>query len=69
MQFHVGTSGYSYPKWKGRFYPEKLPQKEMLRYYAQKLPAVEINNTFFKLPDDSVGRLRCQHEEWARPRR
>ena len=43
MRFHVGTSGYSYKEWKGSFYPEKLPQKEMLSYYAQRFSTVEIN--------------------------
>src|SRR5438876_11658484 len=53
MQFFVGTSGYSYPKWKGSFYPEKLPQKEMLGYYAERFAAVEINNSFYKMPTES----------------
>lgn len=50
MQFRIGTSGYSYPKWKGSFYPEKLPQKEMLSYYAERFTTVEINGTFYKMP-------------------
>jgi uncharacterized protein YecE (DUF72 family) len=50
MQFFVGTSGYSYPKWKGSFYPENLPHKEMLGYYAERFAAVEINNSFYKMP-------------------
>ena len=45
MNLHVGTSGYSYKEWKGNFYPEDLPAKEMLAYYSRRLPAVEINNT------------------------
>jgi len=53
MQFFVGTSGYSYPKWKGSFYPEKLPQTEMLSYYAERFRAVEINNTFYKMPSEN----------------
>jgi uncharacterized protein YecE (DUF72 family) len=53
MQFFVGTSGYSYPKWKGSFYPAKLPQAEMLRYYAERFDAVEMNNTFYKMPSES----------------
>jgi uncharacterized protein YecE (DUF72 family) len=53
MQFFVGTSGYSYPKWKGSFYPEKLPQKQMLGYYAERFPTVEINNTFYKMPSEA----------------
>ena len=54
MKLHVGTSGYSYKEWKGNFYPEKLQAKEMLSYYASRLPAVEINNTFYRLPQRSV---------------
>jgi uncharacterized protein YecE (DUF72 family) len=54
MQFFVGTSGYSYKEWKGTFYPEKLPQKEMLSYYAQRFSTVEINNTFYRMPRASV---------------
>src|SRR5688572_9134963 len=53
MRFFVGTSGYSYPKWKGSFYPDKLPQKEMLSYYAQRFAAVEINNSFYRMPGES----------------
>ncbi len=53
MQFFVGTSGYSYPKWKGSFYPEKLPQKEMLSNYAERFAAVEINNSFYRMPSES----------------
>jgi uncharacterized protein YecE (DUF72 family) len=59
MQFIVGTSGYSYKEWKGIFYPEKLPQKDMLSYYARQFSTVEINNTFYRLPDASVV------ESWA----
>ena len=54
MQLHVGTSGYSYKEWKGSFYPEKLPAREMLAYYGERLSAVEINNTFYRLPKASV---------------
>lgn len=54
MKLHVGTSGYSYKEWKGSFYPEDLPAKEMLHYYASRLPAVEINNTFYRLPQRSM---------------
>jgi uncharacterized protein YecE (DUF72 family) len=50
----AGTSGYSYPAWKGSFYPEDIPSGEMLRHYATKLPAVEINNTFYRLPTPSL---------------
>jgi len=54
MNLHVGTSGYSYKEWKGSFYPEDLPAKEMLSYYSRRLPAVEINNTFYRLPQASM---------------
>jgi uncharacterized protein YecE (DUF72 family) len=54
MDLFVGTSGFSYKEWKGSFYPEKIPAKEMLGYYASRLPAVEINNTFYRLPQKSM---------------
>lgn len=54
MRILAGTSGYSYPAWKGSFYPEDIPSSEMLRHYATKLPAVEINNTFYRLPTPSL---------------
>jgi uncharacterized protein YecE (DUF72 family) len=54
MNLHVGTSGYSYKEWKGIFYPENLPAREMLAYYSRQLPAVEINNTFYRLPQASM---------------
>jgi uncharacterized protein YecE (DUF72 family) len=50
----VGTSGYAYKEWKGSFYPEKLPAKDMLAYYGERFPAVEINNTFYRMPSESV---------------
>ena len=54
MKLWVGTSGYSYKEWLGNFYPERFAAKEMLRFYAARLPAVEINNTFYRLPKESV---------------
>jgi uncharacterized protein YecE (DUF72 family) len=54
MRFLVGTSGYSYKEWKGQFYPEKLPDKQMLREYAKRLSTVEINSTFRRFPTDST---------------
>src|SRR6266496_5334610 len=47
-------SGYSYKEWKGSFYPEDLPVEEMLRYYGTRLPAVEINNTFYRMPKAAI---------------
>lgn len=54
MDLYVGTSGYSYKEWKGSFYPEKLAAKDMLPYYAERLKAVELNNTFYRLPQKSM---------------
>jgi uncharacterized protein YecE (DUF72 family) len=54
MNIHVGTSGYSYKEWKGSFYPEKIPAKDMLRYYSERLSTVEINNTFYRMPQPSL---------------
>ncbi|MEN8375035.1 MAG: DUF72 domain-containing protein [Gemmatimonadota bacterium] len=50
MIVRVGTSGFSYKEWKGSFYPEKLPQKQFLAYYAEHFETVEINNTFYRMP-------------------
>ena len=54
MNLYVGTSGYSYKEWKGTFYPEDLPEKQMLRFYGERFRAVEINNTFYRMPKPSV---------------
>jgi uncharacterized protein YecE (DUF72 family) len=53
-KLHVGTSGYAYKPWKGTFYPEKLPDKEMLKFYATQLSTVEINYSFYQMPKESV---------------
>ena len=54
MNLWVGTSGFAYKEWKGIFYPEDLPDKEMLAHYAGRLPAVEINNTFYRMPTEKL---------------
>jgi uncharacterized protein YecE (DUF72 family) len=59
MNLYVGTSGYSYKEWKGPFYPEDLPEAQMLRFYGERLRTVEINNTFYRMPKASV------LEDWA----
>jgi uncharacterized protein YecE (DUF72 family) len=51
---HVGTSGYSYKEWKGTFYPEDLPAARMLSFYAERFDTVEINNTFYRMPELKV---------------
>jgi uncharacterized protein YecE (DUF72 family) len=54
MAVFAGTSGYSYKQWKGVFYPEGVKPDAMLAYYATRLPAVEINNTFYRMPKTAV---------------
>jgi uncharacterized protein YecE (DUF72 family) len=54
MNLYVGTSGYSYKPWRGSFYPEDLPEKQMLHYYGEQFKSVEINNTFYRMPKKAV---------------
>jgi uncharacterized protein YecE (DUF72 family) len=57
MRVLVGTSGFSYPAWRGSFYPEKLPESKMLAHYASRMGAVEINNSFYRMPTpETLGR-------------
>ena len=49
--FWIGTSGYNYKEWKGTFYPPDLAEQEMLKYYAQRFSTVEINYTFYRMPN------------------
>jgi uncharacterized protein YecE (DUF72 family) len=55
----AGASGYAYKEWKGSFYPEKIPAESMLAWYAERLPTVEINNSFYQTPKIEV------LERWA----
>jgi uncharacterized protein YecE (DUF72 family) len=50
----VGTSGYNYPEWRGSFYPEKFSTDRMLAYYAERFPTVEINYTFYRMPNEKL---------------
>lgn len=50
MILRVGTSGFSYPEWKGSFYPEKIKPADMLRFYTGNFGTVEMNNTFYRMP-------------------
>jgi uncharacterized protein YecE (DUF72 family) len=50
----AGTSGYAYKEWKGTFYPDKLPQDRMLAFYGERFSTVEINNTFYRMPKETV---------------
>jgi uncharacterized protein YecE (DUF72 family) len=54
MELHAGTSGFSYREWKGSFYPEKMKEADMLPYYAERFDTVELNNTFYRLPNEST---------------
>lgn len=53
-RLYAGASGYSFKEWKGTFYPDKMKPEEMLAFYSQRLPTVEINNTFYRMPKASV---------------
>jgi uncharacterized protein YecE (DUF72 family) len=50
MPVFIGTSGWQYDDWKGRFYPAKLPQRQWLEHYSQRFQVVESNNAFYRLP-------------------
>ncbi len=50
----IGTSGYNYPEWKGSFYPADLPAAKMLPYYAARFSTVEINYTFYRMPNEKL---------------
>lgn len=53
-RLRIGTSGFAYTEWRGLFYPEKLPSKQFLSYYAQHFDTTEINNTFYRIPRPQV---------------
>jgi uncharacterized protein YecE (DUF72 family) len=61
MQLWVGTSGYNYPEWRGSFYPEKMAAAKMLPYYAERFTTVEINYTFYRVPNTKI--LAAWHAE------
>lgn len=54
MNLWVGTSGYNYPEWRGTFYPPKFAATKMLPFYAEHFTTVEINNTFYRAPNEKV---------------
>lgn len=56
---YAGSSGFSYPSWRGAFYPESARPEEFLALYARRLPTVELNTTFYRLPVEE------QFERWA----
>lgn len=53
-ELRIGTSGYQYDDWRGRFYPHDLPKSRWLEHYARTFDTVEINNTFYRLPRPEV---------------
>lgn len=59
-RIHVGTSGWHYRHWKGPFYPEDLPQQEMLAFYARHFESAEVNNSFYRLPEERTLRRWCR---------
>lgn len=59
-RIHIATSGWYYEHWRGTFYPEDLPKKGFLSYYSRRFSTVEINSTFYGLPDEK--RLK----DWSR---
>ena len=54
MPVHIGTSGWQYADWRGRFYPRPLAQTQWLEYYAAQFQTVEVNNAFYRLPEVST---------------
>ncbi len=54
MDVYIGCSGWNYKEWRGEFYPQKLAQRNWLEYYAGIFNTVEVNNTFYRLPQDST---------------
>src|SRR5690349_17408717 len=56
----AGASGYSFKEWKGTFYPADMKPEAMLSWYGARLPTVEINNTFYRMPGTEM------LENWAR---
>lgn len=54
MTAHVGTSGWQYRDWRGRLYPDRLPQGRWLEHYGAAFSTVEVNNAFYRLPEKSV---------------
>jgi uncharacterized protein YecE (DUF72 family) len=58
--FFIGTSGWTYDDWKGRFYPADLPKKGWFDYYASQLNSVEVNATFYRTFKDET------YEKWRR---
>lgn len=54
MRYYIGTSGWHYQHWRGRFYPEALPKAEWLKFYATHFATVELNSSFYRLPSENA---------------
>jgi uncharacterized protein YecE (DUF72 family) len=50
----IGTSGWVYGSWKGRFYPDSLPDKQRLSFYAERFATTEVNYSFYHVPSDAT---------------
>jgi uncharacterized protein YecE (DUF72 family) len=53
-RYYIGTSGWHYDDWRGRFYPEKLPKTKWLEFYARHFNTLELNNSFYRLPSEAA---------------
>jgi uncharacterized protein YecE (DUF72 family) len=53
-KWYIGTMGFSYPDWKGVYYPANLEARDYINFYSQKFPAVEVDSTFYGIPRDSI---------------
>ncbi len=53
-RYFIGTSGWHYDDWRGRFYPEKLPRAKWLEFYARHFSTLELNSTFYHLPSEKA---------------
>lgn len=51
---YIGTSGFSYPSWRGSFYPAKMPAREFLAHYCSRFRSLEVNSTFYRFPLEST---------------
>lgn len=61
QRYFIGTSGFNYTEWRGKFYPADVPQKGWLNYYAGQFNSVEINNTFYGLPNPTA--VKVWHDQ------
>ncbi|MCU4183548.1 DUF72 domain-containing protein [Acidiferrimicrobium sp. IK] len=59
MPLLIGTSGWQYKDWRGRFYPGGVPVRSWLEHYSQRFATVEVNNAFYRLPEAAT------FEKWA----